>query len=204
MSEALKNNIDNILEKLNIYINYYSKIFLDTFYSIIYRKREYSKTKKRKIDLERKNFVKESNSYVYYTYVTIWKFICITICIIMLLLVVFFIKDSCANITSDSHFKRLFESLQCNNISMLATIILIITISYLLGGYIRLIGMIGFIIIAISLIFKPQNMAKITKSIQDIYNTVTQLINSKEKKNNIQLDIKKKSSSSKKKNSKKK
>ena len=198
MSETFKNYIDTFLETLNTYIDYNSKIFLDTFYSIIYGKQEYSKTKKRKIQLERNNFVKDSNAYVYYTYVTVWKLICIATCIILLLLVVFFIKDSCPNITSDNHFKRLVESLHCNNISMLSIIIIIITISYILGGYIRLIGMIGFIIIAISLLFKPRNMEKITKSIRDIYNTIKQIIKSKEKTNNIQLNTKKKKSSSKK------
>jgi len=192
MSEAFKNYINNFLETLNTYIDYYSKIFLDTFYSILYGKHEYSKTKKRKIYLERSAFVKKSTPYVYYTYVSIWKFIWISTCIILLLLVVFFIKDSCQNITSDNHFKRLIESLQCTHITMFAVIIIIITISYILGGYIRLIGMIGFIIIAISLLFNPRNMDKITKSIRDIYDTIKQLINSKENPKKNELDSNKK------------
>jgi len=188
MSKTLQNALENHLCSINKHINFYSKYILRTF--LYYTNTDYLlwSLKTTHSDI---NKPKGEDYYVYYSYITIWKILWIALCIIILLLMVFYIKDACPSVQSEDMFTRSIELVQCDNFIMLIFLFIIITLSYILGGYIRVFGMVGFIIIGISISLKPENIRKLSTSIQNIYTGVVQE-NKTNTKNNINLNSKKK------------
>ena len=97
---------------------------------------------------------------------------------------VLYVKNSCSNVVSDDMFTRLLESLQCHNFMMLVLIFIIITLSYIFGGYIRLIGIISFVIISIIISFKPENIQTLTNTFQEAYTNIKEVSTQFQQKTN--------------------
>ena len=181
MDSTLQNALENHLNDLNAFINKHAKYILDQFYLFIdkdfflfslHKARNYINRRKGKDGKHYTTDDYNSLYYVYYSYLSFFKIIWISVCIIMLLLMVLYVKKSCSNVVSDDMFTRLLESLQCHNFMMLALIFIIITLSYIFGGYIRLIGIISFVIISIIISFKPENIHTLTNSVQEAYTNI--------------------------------
>ena len=158
MDSTLQNVLENHLNDLNTFVNKHAKYILDRFYFFVNKDFLLFSLYKAKHDANRPQ---DKGYYVYYSYLSFLKIIWIAICIIMLLLMVLYVKNSCSNVVSDDMFTRLLESLQCHNFMMLVLIFIIITLSYIFGGYIRLIGIISFVIISIIISFKSAPVATI-------------------------------------------
>jgi|TARA_B110001450_G_C17599368_1_gene472295 hypothetical protein len=190
MSETLQNALENHLNTLHTYFNYYSKHILEliTYYTNI-DYLSWSFTNKR----NQLNKPRGKDYYLYYAYTTIWKIVIIALFIILLLLVVFFIKDTCPNVQSENIYTRLIELLSCNDMIILIVMFSTITMSYIIGGYFRVIGMLGFFILSVFISVQPENIKKLTTLFTDIYKGIYDVIKHS-KKNNIQLDISKKRS----------
>ena len=97
---------------------------------------------------------------------------------------VFYVKNSCSNVVSNDIVSRLLELLQCHNFMMLALIFIIITLSYIFGGYIRLIGIISFVIISIIISFKPENIQTLTNTVQEAYTNIKEVSTQFQQKTN--------------------
>ena len=193
MDSTLQNALENHLNDFNAFINKHAKYILNQFYFFVdkdYFLFSLYKTKNainRPRGKDRESYTPDDyNSlyYVYYSYLSFFKIIWIALCIIMLLLMVFYVKNSCSNVVSNDIVSRLLELLQCHNFMMLALIFIIITLSYIFGGYIRLIGIISFVIISIIISFKPENIQTLTNTVQEAYTNIKEVSTQFQQKTN--------------------
>ena len=181
MDSTLQNVLENHLNDFNTFINKHAKYILDRFYFFVNKDFLLFSLYKAKHDANRPQ---DKGYYVYYSYLSFFKIIWIAICIIMLLLMVLYVKNSCSNVVSDDMFTRLLESLQCHNFMMLVLIFIIITLSYIFGGYIRLIGIISFVIISIIISFKSENIRTLTNTVQEAYTNIKEVSTQFQQKTN--------------------
>ena len=144
MSSKFESFLNDYLYDINMFLDYYSKRI--THYFEIFTNKDYLQ-----FLLFTKNKKNKHTQYVYYSYVSLIKIFTIFLCISFLLLMVLQTKQ-CEYIQTENIIDKISQFVSCKNNILLIAVLIIISISYLLGGIIRLIGMILFILISVSVL----------------------------------------------------
>ena len=116
---------------------------------------------------------KENKKIVYYHEFNLFNTLLFMSSIVFLLIIVYLYSFSCQNINSDSILTIIIEHFKCKEFILLFMSIVLISLSYIIGGPLRIILLIGFYIIACVVIIKKQNIDILTQVPKKIYKTWT-------------------------------
>ena len=116
---------------------------------------------------------KEKIKIVYYHELDIFNTLLFMSSIVFLLVTIYLYSFSCQHINSDSILTIIIEHFKCKEFVLLFISILLISLSYIIGGPLRIILLIGFCIIACVVIIKKQNIDILTQVPKKIYKTWT-------------------------------
>ena len=130
--------------------------------------------------MKRASYVKrkmQPKNQPYYNDINIINIIFIITSLITLLLLCYFVTQTCDIIDSDNFSERIQQYMKCEHFIILLLSMFIISISYILGGIIRLVGMIGYVIIALSITLKKNNQILLKQNIKHIKNELKIFMN---------------------------
>lgn len=130
--------------------------------------------------MKRASYVKrkmQPKNQPYYNDINIINIIFIITSLITLLLLCYFVTQTCDIIDSDILSVRIQQYMKCEHFIILLLSMFIISISYIMGGIIRLVGMIGYVIISLSITLKKNNQILLKQNIKHIKNELKMFMN---------------------------
>ena len=140
--DALYQQLNKMSKVILEYIYYYANY--DIKHNRIYKDKQNNHKKKKRI--------------VYYEEINIFNIFMVIATLGLLLLLTILYSKNCPNILSFTNMDRIAESFNCNTFVILFISTMLIMISYIIGGPIRLILIIGFFALSIIIITKPKNI----------------------------------------------
>ena len=109
----------------------------------------------------------------YYQEINFFNTILLIFTFVFLLLLILFYSKNCKPLTSLSIIDSIRELFTCDTFVFLFMSIVLITISYIIGGPVRIIFIIGFCILSVMVISKSKNIHTINETIQSVIQYVS-------------------------------
>lgn len=118
--------------------------------------------------------IKNKKKIVYYQEMNIFNIMLYIVTLVFFLSIVLLFLSSCKSISSETFFdvNRIKKYFNCDEFLILFISILLISISYIIGGPIRIICIIGFCILGGITMSKKQNYTKIKLLLTEKYNSL--------------------------------
>lgn len=115
--------------------------------------------------------LKNKKKIVYYQEMNIFNIMLYIVTLVFFLFIVFLFLSTCKSISSETFFdvNRIKEYFNCDEFLILFISVLLISISYIIGGPIRIIFIIGFCILGGITMSKKQNYTKIKLLLTELY-----------------------------------
>jgi hypothetical protein len=162
--EWLENKRDILFAQLNILSeNILKQMYYYAGYNLKYSMKHREKIKQQE----------NKKRYVYYHEYNFFNILLLVYALGLLLVFVLLYAYEC-DIVSESFLGRIQESFRCDMFISLFMSIVLLSFSYIIGGPIRIISIIGFCVIATIILLKRKNIHKLTNTTKALIELVQQ------------------------------